>query len=151
MRTGRWHFYCTQWRSSDGLVKIYKDGVELHSTTKAVGQVIPGNGAIVLGQEVDSYAGGFDTTQAMDGALAGFNFWTDFLTANEISGMAAGVTNVNGNLFQWRDFRGHIYGAVTIKENSDFELPGMFNSKINTKIERLPLLLLVHRPCLKLY
>jgi hypothetical protein len=40
--------------------------------------------------------------------------------------MASGIINVNGNLLQWRDFRDHIYGAVTIKENSDFDLPGMF-------------------------
>jgi hypothetical protein len=100
--------------------------VELHSTTTAVGEAIPANGAIVLGQEVDGFAKGFSSSQAMEGELAGLNFWTDFLTANEISGMASGIINVNGNLLQWRDFRDHIYGAVTIKENSDFDLPGMF-------------------------
>jgi hypothetical protein len=55
------------------------------------------------------------------------NFWTDFLTANEVSGMASGLINVNGNLLQWRDFRGHIYGDVTINENSDFDIPGGWN------------------------
>ena len=124
VKTGRWHFYCAMWKSSDGLLEVYKDGVHLQSKTVSAGRVIPGNGAIVLGQEVDSYAGGFSTSQALKGELAGFNFWTELLTANEISGMAAGTINVNGDLLQWRDFRGSIHGAVSIKENSDFELPG---------------------------
>ena len=82
---------------------------------------------MVIGQEPDGYARGFDAAQAIQGELAGLNFWTDFLTANEVSGMAAGVINVNGNLLQWRDFRGHIYGDVTVKENSDCDLPGALN------------------------
>ena len=127
MKTGRWHFYCVQWRSSDGLTKVYKDGVEIFNKIFQAGKVIPGNGAIVIGQEPDGYVSGFDAEQAFQGELAGLNFWTDFLTANEVSGMASGLTNVNGNLLQWRDFRGHIYGDVTINENSDFDIPGGWN------------------------
>ncbi len=78
----------------------------------------------MLGQEVDSFAGGFSSSQAYKGSLAGLNFWTEFLTSNEIQGMAAGAINVNGNLFQWRAYRDHAFGAVTIEKKSDAHIPG---------------------------
>ena len=124
VRTGRWHFFCIMWKSSDGLLEVYQDGVHLQSKTVSVGRVMPGRGALVIGQEPDSYAGGFSSSQAMKGELAGLNFWTELLTLNEISGMAGGTININGDLLQWRDFRGALHGAVSLKENSDFEIPG---------------------------
>ena len=90
-----------------------------------MGDVIPANGAMIIAQEPDSCVGGFSSSQAMAGELAGLNFWSDFLTANEVAGMASGVINVNGNLLQWRQFRNAIHGDVTIEENPVCTLPGM--------------------------
>ena len=91
----------------------------------------------MLGQEPDSFAGGFSSSQAYKGSLADLNFWTEFLTANEIQGMAAGSINVNGNLFQWRAYRGYTYGAVTVEDKSDSLIPGekKFNSFSDENVE----------------
>ena len=78
----------------------------------------------MLGQEPDSFAGGLSSSQAYKGSLACLNFWTEFLTGDEIQGMAGGCTNVNGNLFQWRAYRNYAFGAVTVEDTSDAIIPG---------------------------
>ncbi|XP_028416226.1 neuronal pentraxin-2-like [Dendronephthya gigantea] len=118
-----WHFYCLQWRSSDGLVQTYQDGKKLGTNHKATGSTIPSKGIVVLGQELDSYGGGFQSAQAFQGSLAGLNLWSQFLTANIIQGIASGVLNVNGNLLQWRNFRNHTFGIVTVRHGSEAEIP----------------------------
>ncbi|XP_028398696.1 neuronal pentraxin-1-like isoform X2 [Dendronephthya gigantea] len=120
-----WHFYCLQWRSKDGLHEIYQDGKKLGTSDNgSIGHIIPANGTLVLGQEMDSHGGGFDSKQAFKGSLAGLNLWRQFLTVNVIQGMTSGVTNVNGNLLQWRDFRTkHLFGSVTIRNGSEAEIP----------------------------
>ncbi|XP_028398694.1 sushi, von Willebrand factor type A, EGF and pentraxin domain-containing protein 1-like [Dendronephthya gigantea] len=120
-----WHFYCLQWRSTDGLHEIYQDGKKLGTSDNGTKDyIIPANGTVVLGQEMDSHGGGFQSHQAFKGSLAGLNLWRQFLTVNVIQGMASGVINVNGNLLQWRDFRTkHLFGNVTIRNGSEAEIP----------------------------
>ncbi|XP_028408477.1 neuronal pentraxin-2-like [Dendronephthya gigantea] len=118
-----WHFYCLQWRNNDGLIEIYQDGIKLGTKHKAVGYTIPSNGIVVIGQELDSYGGGFDSNEAFQGSLASLNLWRKFLTVNVIQGMASGVINVNGDLFQWRNLRNHVFGHVNIRERSEAEIP----------------------------
>ena len=118
-----------QWRSSDGLTEVYQDAIKLEMKTdeinRHIGNIIPSNGTMVLGQEVDGVAPRFDNSQAFKGSLAGLNFWTFFLSVDEIQGMAAGIMNVNGNLLQWRDFRNHTFGDVSIVDRSEAEIPGI--------------------------
>lgn len=133
----RWHFYCLQWRSVDGLIETYQDAIKLDDKHKRQNKSIPSGGVMVLGQELDSYGGDFKDDQAFKGSLAGLNFWSYFLTANEIQGMASGVTNVNGNLLQWRMWIGAVIGAVTIDERSKAEIPGICNVTINRRAKDL--------------
>ncbi|XP_028408358.1 uncharacterized protein LOC114530936 [Dendronephthya gigantea] len=119
-----WHFYCIQWRSEGGLIEIYKDGKLLGTSYETANAYwIPPNGIMVLGQEMDSHGGTFQSSQAFKGSLAGLNLWRQFLTANIIQGMASGIMNVNGDLFQWRDFRIHLFGSVAIRNGSEAEIP----------------------------
>ena len=118
-----WHFYCMQWKSSDGLTQVYQDATKLKMSHKQKGYIIPSNSRMVLGQEVD--VSGFEKAQAFEGSLAGLNFWTFFLSVVEIQGMAAGIMNVNGNLLQWRDFRNHTFGDVSMVDRSEAEIPGI--------------------------
>ena len=107
--------------------ETYQDGKNLRTATdESKTKTILSNGTVVLGQEMDLHGGGFDSAQAFEGSLAGLNLWRQFLTANIIQGMAAGVINVNGNLLQWRDFRAdHVFGNVIIRNGSDAEIPGI--------------------------
>ncbi|XP_028408473.1 uncharacterized protein LOC114531032 isoform X2 [Dendronephthya gigantea] len=118
-----WHFYCLQWRNNDGVIEVYQDGIKVENTTKAEGYTIPANGTVVLGQNSNSHGGSFVGKEAFQGSLAGFNLWRKFLTVNVIQGMASGVINVNGDLFQWRNFRNHVFGHVNVRNRSEAEIP----------------------------
>ncbi|XP_028397406.1 serum amyloid P-component-like [Dendronephthya gigantea] len=104
-------------------MEIYQDGKKIGTKYRAKNHTIHSNGVIVLGQELDSYGGGFQRNQAFKGSLAGLNLWSQFLTTNVIQGMASGVLNVNGNLLQWRDFRDHVVGDIVIQNGSEAEIP----------------------------
>lgn len=121
-----WHFYCIQWENTDGLLQTYQDAVLLYTRNRAMGYDIPSGGTLVLGQELNAPASGFDSTSVFWGSLSGLNFWTFFLSKDEIQGMAAGLLNINGNLVQWRDFRNLVFGHVSVVNRSEAEIPGMF-------------------------
>ena len=125
-----WHFYCMQWRSSDGLIEYYQDALKLArevSRKNSTGINFPSNGDMILGQELDAYVNLFDSNQAFKGSLAGLNFWNHFLQIDLIQGMSGGVINVNGNLLQWRNIREcEIFGDVRTVDRSEAEIPGIF-------------------------
>jgi hypothetical protein len=66
---GNFHHIVVTWRSSDGQLIFYLDGVNVFSTTQAVGESLVDGGAVVLGQEQDSVGGGFNDFQALDGIM----------------------------------------------------------------------------------
>ena len=105
------------------MVETWQDAIKLGNGNSGAGKVLEAGGALLLGQEPDSFAGGFSSSQAFKGSLACLNFWTEFLTADEIQGMAGGCNNVNGNLFQWRAYRNYVFGAVTVEDTSDAIIP----------------------------
>ena len=86
--------------------------------------MIAANGTLILAQEDDGFVSGFDSSQAFVGKLTLLNIWDSWLTVREIAGMASGATNVNGNVFQWRDIKNHLVGKVNVLENSEARLPG---------------------------
>jgi len=64
------HHVVVQWRSSDGLLRVYKDGVLSHSSTGFMtGYSITDGGSLVLSQDQDSVGGGFSGAQALNGIL----------------------------------------------------------------------------------
>ena len=66
-----WHHVGITWASIDGQWAIYMDGsVRRSGTGFMTGSFIRGSGALVLGQEQDSFAGSFTQTQAFVGDLS---------------------------------------------------------------------------------
>jgi CUB/sushi domain-containing protein len=80
---GNWHHIVVTWRSSDGQVKLYKDG-EAYSGTLATGTSITDGGSIVFAQEQDSVGGGFDSTQAFLGIIDEVMIFNEALTPDEV-------------------------------------------------------------------
>ncbi len=70
---GQWHHIAMTWRSSDGRVQLYKDGVRVFTGTVAVTQTITFGGTLIFGQEQD--AGGFQGYQAFNGVLDEVRIW----------------------------------------------------------------------------
>lgn len=66
---GLFHHVVSTWRSSDGLLIVYIDGVNEFSSNVQVGQTLENGGALVIGQEQDAVGGGFQPSQAYDGIM----------------------------------------------------------------------------------
>jgi microcystin-dependent protein len=81
---GLWHHLAVTWQSSDGQIKLYKDGVLAHSGMLARRAQILAGGALVLGQEQDAVGGEFDLRQAYRGDMAHVRLYQRVLTLEEI-------------------------------------------------------------------
>jgi hypothetical protein len=82
---GTWHHIAITWRSSDGAIILYKDGVSVFTGTIASGSPLIAGGSLVLGQEQDSVGGGFGTSQALLGDLDEVAMLSGVLTASQIA------------------------------------------------------------------
>jgi hypothetical protein len=92
---GKWHHIAVTWRKSDGNVKLYKDGVAVYSGTVQSGATI-NLANLILGQEQDSFRGGFDVTQAFKGAIDEVRIYDYVLSESQIADHAA-VTSYHLN------------------------------------------------------
>lgn len=81
---GSWHHIVITWKSLDGNVRVYKDGVQKYSGTLQRGYSIISNKSLVFGQEQDSEGGGFDASQAFLGQLDEVRIYGKALTSAEI-------------------------------------------------------------------
>ena len=76
--------------------------------------MIRGGGILVLGQEQDSMGGSFDANQCFIGEMTGVNIWDHVIKEQEIMRMSKSCLSGVVNVFQWRDFKPHVKGAVKI-------------------------------------
>ena len=83
---------------------MYVDGQLKGGGVQTAGRVIE-KGAIVLGQEQDSYIGGFSKSQSLKGNLTSVNMWDKVLTAQEISDLAKSFRSGEGNIIKWSDLQ----------------------------------------------
>ena len=76
--------------------------------------MIDNNGTFILGQEQDSYGGGFEQSQSFFGQMYGVNMWDTVLPAEEILRLSKNCTHGVGNYLRWIDFVTGLHGNVTI-------------------------------------
>ncbi|MCD4823548.1 MAG: DNRLRE domain-containing protein, partial [Phycisphaerae bacterium] len=91
---GNWHHITVTWRSSDGQVKLYKDGDVVYSGTLKQGSTInPAN--LILGQEQDSFGGGFAANQAFKGLIDDVRIYNRAISADTVA--ALNMSQLNGH------------------------------------------------------
>ncbi len=114
-RDGKWRHLAVTWKSSDGKIKIYKDGREVASggtATVARGAEILSGGSLVLGQDQDFIDGvfdpdnaelGFEAEDAFNGSLYEVRVWNKALTKSEIAaGMNQQIASGEpGLVYRW--------------------------------------------------
>ena len=97
-----------------GKLKVYVDGIL--RLEKVLGIIT--KGAIVLGQDQDSYKGDFESSQSLQGNLTSVNMWDRVLTAQEISELAKSCTAGEGNIVKWADLKDKGEGEVKLINTS---------------------------------
>lgn len=66
---GQNHRITVTWQSSSGALVLYDNGKEVWRGTHAPGGTLGGGGKLVLGQDQDTYGGGFGTNDAYQGKI----------------------------------------------------------------------------------
>ena len=102
-----WHHICVTWASSDGIAKVYKDGVfQTQKTGVMTGQRLSPSGIWMIGQDQDSLGGGFQVKNAFHGSLTDVNVWDLVLKSCEISALASQKcgSGMQGNYKAYKDF-----------------------------------------------
>uniref|UniRef100_A0A3B3VBY2 Neuronal pentraxin 1 like n=2 Tax=Poecilia TaxID=8080 RepID=A0A3B3VBY2_9TELE len=112
---GKWHHICVTWTTRDGVWEAYQDGVKRGGGENlAPYHPIKPQGLLILGQEQDTYGGGFDATQAFVGDLANFHIWDRKLSEGEIYNLATCSSKAQvGNVFAWMETSLDIYGGAS--------------------------------------
>ncbi|XP_049493194.1 pentraxin-4 [Panthera uncia] len=88
---GRWHHVCVIWTSTLGRYRLHVDRRLVATGSRfREGYEIPPGGSLVLGQEQDSVGGGFDSSEAFVGSVAGLAIWDRALVPGEVASLATG-------------------------------------------------------------
>jgi len=85
MVKNHWYHYCLTWSLSTKMMDFYINGVLV--TSGGYGSTIAPGGILVLGQDQDSYGGGFDVNQAFGGDMHLLNVFSRKLRAQEVAAM----------------------------------------------------------------
>nr|DBA18165.1 TPA: hypothetical protein GDO54_016447 [Pyxicephalus adspersus] len=94
-----WQHTCVSWDSSTGVIQLWINGKLYPRRVSKKGATIGPKTSIVLGQDQDSFGGGFDINQSFSGEKSDVHMWDYVLTPEDMQkGMAGGF---NGNLINW--------------------------------------------------
>jgi hypothetical protein len=103
---GQLHHVCVTWESSSGDFKVYKDGSLVKTMVDVqTGMQIKGGGIWVIGQDQDSFGGGFEAVNSFKGILTEVNIWNRALVSDEIKSFSNDCGSlVQGNYKAYSDF-----------------------------------------------
>ncbi|KAK0145393.1 Serum amyloid P-component [Merluccius polli] len=108
----KWVSICTTWTSETGLTQVWLNGQP--STRKFVHKGLPITSPIIttLGQEQDSFGGGFDKKQSFVGMISDVHMWDYVLSPCQLRGYANDLYFTPGNVLNWRAMEYQIIGNV---------------------------------------
>ncbi|KAM4690037.1 serum amyloid P-component-like [Rhinophrynus dorsalis] len=108
-----WISTCVSWDSSTGVLVLWINGKPYPRKVFQKGYRIKAKPFIVIGQEQDSYGGGFDISQSFVGEISDVHVWDKALTYME---MFAVLHNncINGNVINWRSLKYEVHGGAML-------------------------------------
>lgn len=105
---------CASWESSSGIVELWVDGKPRVRKSLQQGYSVGTEAIIILGQDQDSFGGGFDATQSLVGEIGDVNMWDFVLSPEEINTVYSGGT-FSPNVLDWRALKYEAHGKVFVK------------------------------------
>ncbi|XP_058243540.1 C-reactive protein-like [Hemibagrus wyckioides] len=104
---------CVTWESSTGATAFWVNGRRSMLKIYRRGFSLTPNGAIILGQDADSYLGGFEKKQSFVGEITDVHMWDMVLGAGQIKQMYEDqCRSPNGNVLDWNSLQYKISGNV---------------------------------------
>ncbi|KAM6963780.1 serum amyloid P-component-like [Tautogolabrus adspersus] len=118
--TNEWNSVCWTWDSTHGLTALWINGKRSPRAILGTKVSLTGVPSIILGQDQDSYGGGFDQSQSFVGDITDVHMWDKVISPCEIRFYMEGSSFIPGNLLNWIDLRFSTTGSVQ-EEQSDFD------------------------------
>nr|XP_061789743.1 C-reactive protein-like [Nerophis lumbriciformis] len=111
-----WHSMCSTWESVNGIAQLWVDGKPTVRRFIHSGNPISGKPITILGQEQDTYGGGFDATQSFVGMISQLHMWDYVISPSEIHRYEENVNFTPGNVFNWRALDFEITGSILVED-----------------------------------
>ncbi|KAM4616557.1 C-reactive protein-like [Polymixia lowei] len=115
-----WNSLCWTWDSKTGLTQLWLNGKRSSQKLILSEALVTGTPSTMLGQEQDTYGGGFDRQQSFEGDVTDVHFWDYVTSPCEIRSYMKGMSFVPGNVLSWKALQYDIVGTVFV-QNSDFD------------------------------
>ncbi|XP_020833395.1 C-reactive protein-like isoform X1 [Phascolarctos cinereus] len=106
--------FCATWESESGIAELWVDGKPMVRKALKQGYSVGVKSKIILGQEQDSFGGGFQKTQSLVGDIGDVFMWDFVLLPGEINTVYLGGT-FSPNFLDWRGLKFEKKGYVVIK------------------------------------
>uniref|UniRef100_A0A8C3S8V1 Pentraxin family member n=1 Tax=Chelydra serpentina TaxID=8475 RepID=A0A8C3S8V1_CHESE len=116
-RTGTsagWEHVCASWESATGIAELWVNGSPLPRKGLRKGYTVSDQGVIILGQEQDSFGGGFDAKQSFVGEIADVYIW-DHATLIVALQAANDDSQVPLSILGWGSLQYQTKGYVVLK------------------------------------
>ncbi|NWX28196.1 MPTX protein, partial [Notiomystis cincta] len=111
---GQSEHVCASWESATGIVGFWFNGKPWPRKGLQKGYTVEVPASILLGQDQDSFGGGFDVRQSFVGEISSVYMWdTGISTAGVIAAMYDSPDE--SSIFGWRNFPYKIVGEVYLK------------------------------------
>ncbi|KAM9336891.1 serum amyloid P-component-like [Symphorus nematophorus] len=118
--TDEWNSICWTWDSSTRLTTLWVNGKRSARNVLASTGPLTGAPILILGQDQDTYGGGFDASQSFVGDITDVHLWNSVISPCEIRFYTEGNAFTPGNLLSWKNLEYSIRGTVFV-EKSDFD------------------------------
>ncbi|XP_063173017.1 C-reactive protein-like [Candoia aspera] len=109
-----WEHICMSWDSSNGLVGFWLNGQPFPRLSVKRGYSISHEASVILGQDQDSFGGGFDVNQSFVGEISDVNMWPRVLTPDEM-GLVRKDGALSDHLVNWRSLDYTIKNEVFVE------------------------------------
>ncbi|XP_063062044.1 serum amyloid P-component-like [Engraulis encrasicolus] len=113
----QWNSVCATWDSKTGLAQLWVNGKP--SARKGVnrGRTISEEASIVLGQDQDSFGGGFNKGDSFEGMLTDVHMWDSVLSYSELALYMNRIPLThNGNVINWESLDFTYEGYVIVED-----------------------------------
>ncbi|MCI4374901.1 hypothetical protein PGIGA_G00011770 [Pangasianodon gigas] len=111
---------CVTWESSTGTTTFWVDGHRSLPKIYGRGHYVHPNGAVIIGQDPDSYLGGFSKSQSFVGEITDLHMWDTVLRAGQIKKLYEKQYDApTGNVLNWNSLQYRVYGNVVEKYKSE--------------------------------
>ncbi|XP_030628147.1 serum amyloid P-component-like [Chanos chanos] len=111
-RLDAWNSVCATRSSDTGLHQFWINGRHTAKKGLRAGTSLAGIPIIILGQDQDSYGGGFKDTDSFVGMLTDVQMWDYVLPDSEIQFFDSGLPFSGGNVLDWGSLEFTKYGYV---------------------------------------